>query len=146
MRRMSEFSECQKWTRYAHAVESEKEWFYLTATRLNAALIPAPTDSGSLTAQKCMKNNRGSSVNIWLCNAVTVIRCARSSDSTGLTSDAVSTKSPVVATWPDSAAWKLMASATPAPGAMINSFGDDLVTSRDTLGENTTFIGALAPD
>jgi len=36
--------------------------FYFTATWLNAALIPAATDSVLPTDQKCMKNNRGCSV------------------------------------------------------------------------------------
>ena len=44
---------------------------YFTATWLNAALIPAATDSVLPTAQKCMKNRRGCSVSMWLCSAVT---------------------------------------------------------------------------
>src|ERR1700686_5462924 len=72
---------------------------YLVEILFNAAAIPAPTESGLPTAQKCMKNNRGCSVNMWLCSAVTLILWAWSSEMTGFTSSAVSTKSPVVATF-----------------------------------------------
>jgi hypothetical protein len=34
--------------------------------RFKAAEIPAPTDSGLPIPQKCMKNNRGCSVSMWL--------------------------------------------------------------------------------
>jgi hypothetical protein len=50
-----------------------RELIYLIEIFFNAAPIPAPTDSGLPTAQKCMKNNRGCSVNMWLCRAVTEI-------------------------------------------------------------------------
>src|SRR4029077_16603156 len=88
-------------------------FLYFTATWLNAALIPAATDSVLPTAQKCMKKRRGCSVSMWLCSAVTSMSCSSSAEITGFTSSAVNTKSPVVATLPGPASWKLIASATP---------------------------------
>src|SRR5258707_2859185 len=88
----------------SHGQQYTREQQAFISWRLSATLIPDPTDSGLPTDQKCMKNKRGCSVSMWLCSAVTEISCPCSSEITGLTSSAVSTKSPVVATLPDSAA------------------------------------------
>src|SRR5262249_1869804 len=71
---------------------------YLVATFASAALIPSAISSGAPTPQKCMKNSLGVSRSMWEWSAVTSIPCAWSSRTTGLTSSATRTKSPVVAT------------------------------------------------
>src|ERR1700738_4065942 len=98
----STHSECQN--DFSHGLSGMRELIYLVEIFFNAAAIPAPTESGLPTAQKCIKNNRGCSVNLWLCSAVTNILCAWISEMTGFTSSAVSTKSPVVATFAEPAA------------------------------------------
>src|SRR6202047_3728792 len=84
---------------FSHGLSEMRELIYLVEIFFNAAAIPASTELGLSTAQKCMKNSRGCSDNMWLCSAVTEILWAWSSEMTGFTSSAMSTKSPVVATF-----------------------------------------------
>ena len=72
--------------------------------------------AASSFAQKCIKNSRGSSFSMWLCRAVTSMPPARSACSTGFTSLASSTKSPVMAALSPPVGWKLMAIAEPIDG------------------------------
>src|SRR6266436_2218239 len=61
-----------------------------------------------------MKKRRGCSSSIWLCKAVTSMPLSRKVFKTGLTSFAVSTKSPVIAALPEPVGWKLMTIPEPA--------------------------------
>ena len=86
----------------------------------NAALRPFANCCASSFAQKCMKNSRGWSSSMWLCTAVTSMPLSRNAFSTGFTSFATSTKSPVIAALPPPVGWKLMAIAEPiASGTSI---------------------------
>jgi hypothetical protein len=57
----------------SHESSEMRGAIYLVEIFFKAAAIPAPTESGLPTAQKCIKNNRGCSVNMWLCSAFTEI-------------------------------------------------------------------------
>src|SRR6185312_8495477 len=63
--------------------------------------------TASSWAQKCMKYMCGWSSSMWLCSAVTSMPPPRSACSTGFTSLASSTKSPVIAALPWPSGWKL---------------------------------------
>jgi hypothetical protein len=121
------------------------------ATRLSAAEIPAATDSGLPSAQKCMKKRRGCSSSMWLCSAVMSILFSSSAEITGFTSSAVRTKSPVVDTHkfltnvePKELALGAGESGTvqvdlTVPAATASGVGDDLViVAASTAGPPTS--------
>src|SRR5262245_37261469 len=90
---------------------------FALAVLSSAARSPLASFTASSLAQKCMKNSRGCSLSMWLWTAVTSMPFERSALITGLTSSAVSTKSPVIAALPPPVGWKPIAVATPVgPG------------------------------
>src|SRR5207244_1042742 len=101
-------------------------------TRSKADRSPSASLTSSSTAQKCMKKSRGSSSSMWLWTAVTSIPCSRRARSTGFTSAARSTKSPVIAAFPPPVGWKLSAVAIPIAGG-IGTPPSRIVSGRATL-------------
>src|SRR5437867_3670970 len=101
---------------HAHGFVGESRRYrghFLMCMRSSAKRRAVASFLASSFAQKCMKKSRGCSSSMWLCTAVTAIPPVRRARITGLTSEAIRTKSPVIAARPFPVGWKLIAVARP---------------------------------